>query len=131
MADLDDQATFCPHCAQRIARPVSGKNTVTALVLAGLVVLSVYLMWTFLYSPWRERQRARVLMESAYQLCFPSTADDPATQELLENTRSAIRHLNLDGIEKSQLDNAFESGLNARGCGYNSLHALKPRKKKR
>lgn len=130
MSDLDDRATFCPHCARRMAPVMSGKNVVPALILAALLVFAVYLGWTFYYHPWQEYQRARILIESAYQLCFPETANDPEVQATLNRTREAIYGLDLGWEDRIQIDAAFESGLNARGCGYSARHALKPRKRR-
>ena len=124
MADLDNQAMFCPYCAQRVASIKSGKNKVPALILAGLMVFILYMVWVFAYHPWQERQRVRILMQSAYQHCFPETAEDPTTQALIEKTKEVIDALDLDGIDRSQMDAEFESGINARGCGPGARNAL-------
>lgn len=101
---------------------------IIAAVLVLYLAASAYLSWSRHDTA---RQKAKELMENAYLLCNPQTAQDPQVVAVLEDTERALGALPLDWTETDALQNQFTSQLNLRGCGYEARHRLDRKANKR
>lgn len=112
--DLPDQATHCQHCGKRVVK----RRSAGIVIIIVLILVSVgYLTWRDTHGPAEIRRQARGLMDRAYALCDPTTAQDPARMAAIAQTRRALGRLHLYQSEKFSLLTVFDNQLNLRGCG--------------